>query len=1109
MSDPVQIGPYRVLRAIASGGMARVYEVQDPASEERYALKLLSASEALQRFNREYEAMTRLNHPNIVRVYQYGLHAGQPWLTMELLSGTPALQHLKDFPSSSPAQRLREALRIGYFLSLALHYIHERGLVHRDLKSANVLVLPDDRVKLIDFGTAHLEDPLERITAEGEFVGTWAYASPEQITGNPVDHRSDLYSFGVLMYRLLTGRRPFPGNEPEELAHQHASVQPPDPRLYAPFLPHELAELLLTLLHKHPDDRPADAGQVARVLEKVAGQPFAMRSPLAIHVPDAIPRLDERGQILARLAAHTPGQLQVITGDEGSDRERLAVRCSAIVEASDVVVATCRLEEASGPVPVLAALGALRAQHGDADAGFPMQHLQDADRWPVLTELAMAWVRRTERPSLLLVLDAHRASIRAASLLEDLQRAALQGERPFQILAVAPQAALGDPTEIARWLHTGEIVHLPPLTPRAVAVAVGVMLGRRPPTGDLAWRLYTASGGQPLFLEEAVADLMATGGIEADGNRLSWSDGSLDVGMSAAALQSSEAAYLALPIAWRLPLYALAFIGPDADLASVSAAIGWEVDEVDRVLKSLVSGGVLTAQLQWRVAGMEALVNERVPAARRRAMARCLLQLLERRGPSRPLVSAYLALDRVDDAIRCAVDVAQRLAPTRRLRDVLTFLEPVMARAGEGRPGVALAELHLMYGQVICGVRPADPGAARSLALARRLAGDKHPALRARTELTTARWQAVIGHYRNYSRFLHDAWQSMEGVRDATLRATIALEIGHCYMLQGDVGQSEAWYVRAQGISFDDNNLALSGASLAGYASCQYTRALVDAGEATAHSALASCERAEDRPGVWSALATWANCLRHQGRYSEALGALYRRIPEASQWPDPGPYVALLLTTAWCELDLARLGRAQECVDELNALLSQGEYLHQRLEAGLVSGRILLASGQHQEAAFLLADVERRARQAELLVLADRARSAHGRTVAELGDLDAARSELQSALLGLQAAGDLLAVAETCVDQSLGLPMDAPATLWQPFQRLEKRPLPAFQLERMLGEAHWSILRGERDVGVQRARDAAALLNRVAARLNDTDRAALRVHPWTRRIRAALAGRIG
>src|SRR5687767_3995224 len=147
---PDEIGPYRVLRPIARGGMAEVYEVEERSSGEHLALKLLvQTGGARARFDREYEALIRLNHPNIVRVYAYGHFGDHPWLSMELVEGTPIQAYAKKVGRPGSLERLEEVVRIAHDVAMALDHIHHRGLVHRDLKSANVLVLPDGRVKLI------------------------------------------------------------------------------------------------------------------------------------------------------------------------------------------------------------------------------------------------------------------------------------------------------------------------------------------------------------------------------------------------------------------------------------------------------------------------------------------------------------------------------------------------------------------------------------------------------------------------------------------------------------------------------------------------------------------------------------------------------------------------------------------------------------------------------------------------------------------------------------------------------------------------------------------------------------------------------------------------
>jgi hypothetical protein len=270
---------------------------------------------------------------------------------------------------------------------------------------------------------------------------------------------------------------------------------------------------------------------------------------------------------------------------------------------------------------------------------------------------------------------------------------------------------------------------------------------------------------------------------------------------------------------------------------------------------------------------------------------------------------------------------------------------------------------------------------------------------------------------------------------------------------------------------------------------------------------LQSCEKAEDRPGLWYGVAQWAAILRRQGRFSEALGALYQRLPEASQWPDPGPYLALLLATAWCEVDLARLGKAQECVDELAATLHRGEHLHLRLESALVSGYILLKSGQPREALYVVQDVDERAGLAELSLIAYRARAIVGRVLYELGDQAGGANVLMSAIVGLQGLGDHMALADAVVQRAGVIAGDMyPGDLFKPVEKLlGVRALPLLRIEYLLASMTFYLVNGDRERGRAAIREAATVLNKIATGLNDTDRAAIRVHPWSQAIREALA----
>ena len=332
---PSEVGPYKILRPIARGGMAEVYEVEEPSSGEHLALKLLvQTGGAKPRFHREYEAMIRLNHPNIVRVYNYGTWEDHPWLSMELVEGTPIQAYAKRCGRPGTPERTREVIRVAHDLALALDHVHHRGLIHRDLKSANVLVLPDGRVKLLDFGTAKVSDPVQEITRDGEFIGTFAYASPEQLLNRGLDYRADLYSYGVLLFRLATGKRPFNAKELHLLARQHVKEAPPPPSDLCE-LPPGLEAVILALLEKKPENRPQSGAEVAEALEAVAGAPLYPPGTLDVDLSSErlVGREDQLSQLWSFLDGEANGQgaapgsapadMAMTVGLQGSGRHRV------------------------------------------------------------------------------------------------------------------------------------------------------------------------------------------------------------------------------------------------------------------------------------------------------------------------------------------------------------------------------------------------------------------------------------------------------------------------------------------------------------------------------------------------------------------------------------------------------------------------------------------------------------------------------------------------------------------------------------------------------------------------------------------------------------------
>jgi tRNA A-37 threonylcarbamoyl transferase component Bud32 len=257
---PTMIGRYQVLRLLGSGAMGSVVLAEDPRIKRKVAIKLMKLDavrteadqhEYLARFQREAEVSGLLNHPGIVAIYDVGEVEGHgPFLAMEYVPGKP----LDGLIKGGPVLATKEKLRIAVGIAESLDHAHAKGIVHRDVKPGNVMVAEDGRTKLMDFGIAKLEDA--SLTQTGTFLGTPSYASPEQIREGKVDSRSDIFSFGVLVFELMSGQSPFPGNSINTILYRIVNeppveVQPP----VTGILPEGWRRIFDKVLSKHPEER--------------------------------------------------------------------------------------------------------------------------------------------------------------------------------------------------------------------------------------------------------------------------------------------------------------------------------------------------------------------------------------------------------------------------------------------------------------------------------------------------------------------------------------------------------------------------------------------------------------------------------------------------------------------------------------------------------------------------------------------------------------------------------------------------------------------------------------------------------------------------------------
>jgi len=263
------IGRYEIKNELGRGGMATVYRAFDPSFDREVAIKILPREflhnpQFIDRFKREIKTIAQLDHPAIVPVYDVGEHDGIPYYVMRFMPGG-SLSDMIDRGRFN----IQDTARIVERLASALSYAHRKGIIHRDLKPDNILFNEDEYPFISDFGIAKIAESQTNLTGSG-IIGTPAYMSPEQATGDALDHRSDVYGLGVIVYQMLTGQQPYNADTPMGVAIKHVTDPVPDIRLVAGDLPEEAGDVMKKVLAKNRDERYATAVEFARALNQAA-----------------------------------------------------------------------------------------------------------------------------------------------------------------------------------------------------------------------------------------------------------------------------------------------------------------------------------------------------------------------------------------------------------------------------------------------------------------------------------------------------------------------------------------------------------------------------------------------------------------------------------------------------------------------------------------------------------------------------------------------------------------------------------------------------------------------------------------------------------------------
>ena len=610
-----RIGGYVFMREIGSGGMARVLLAKDPAGN-LVALKVLRKSRfktGLVRFRREFRALSRIHHPNVIRVETYGDLYGHPFIAMEYVDGPDLHSLIRSFRTWEPEKRWARVEEILLDLCRALSTIHRRGLVHRDLKPSNVLINREGVCKLTDFGIVKDLDPSQDPHLSTTLVGTWAYASPEQISGNPLDHRSDLYSLGVILFAMLTGKRPFVANDMAGYLALHRDRPAPAPRDVNRDIPEHLDEICRKLLQKAPRDRYQSAQEILYRLESTEQSAHPTAEGFDPELVGRELELELLANAVSGLTARRGGVI-VIEGDDGSGKTRLLQ--AALERAKNLGIPLHSDAFSAKEPPFSVSMRLLQETLKELGPRAPKSLVEDLgslvdddsaeqQRKQGLYELAgqlQASVLE-EGPRLIVLDDLHEAKPRELQLFTFLA-STLVGKEEYPLLLIAslrPRAnAAADAFASGEGLSLQpQQIEVGPLSREDVGAMLRKLIGESPGARLLAQRLHKETDGNAAVVVEYIRNLIAAGTIRPrpDGtHELTAQDDEIATGhleIPHAVRQSTKARLDKLHKRERRLLEVLSVAKRELDVDVLLDVVEEDEEVVFEILGQLVSQGLL------------------------------------------------------------------------------------------------------------------------------------------------------------------------------------------------------------------------------------------------------------------------------------------------------------------------------------------------------------------------------------------------------------------------------------------------------------------------------------------------------------------------------------
>ncbi len=519
---------YQIQAHLGTGGMGEVYRVLDLEQDRVYALKILNEmmdeQAVRRRFHREFQVLSRLQHPRLVRTYTWGFAEERPYFTMEYLPGKTLEKIISD-------RALLEQFRASHLFDLiqqiaeGLTYVHAQGMVHRDLKPSNIIVLETDEgieTTILDLGLAKLRHlHSASITQTGAAIGTAEYMSPEQGKGLWVDHRSDLYSLGIILYEMLTGAPPFSGQNPVSVILKHIREMPPPIGEVNIAVPEETQQIVLKLLAKEPVDRYQSAEEVVRALPSgfVLPDDEQRDVPIKVMRPQFVGRESEMKTLRTMLKDVLVGEQRVvlISGESGVGKSRLIEELLGDARVYNFLCLKSAGREEGGQI-----YGALiDAFQGMTNLMGRMPDPEETDKFSVMERWLQLLKRlRQQKPIVLCLEDIQWLDELS---LEFLQYVLRDPEPcPFLLCLTCRWSNL-EPLaeEIENFIHSNELaratqIQLKNLSQEESGYLAASMLGERSIPSDALQTLFRETGGQPLFVVEAVRALVNADVVQQD-----------------------------------------------------------------------------------------------------------------------------------------------------------------------------------------------------------------------------------------------------------------------------------------------------------------------------------------------------------------------------------------------------------------------------------------------------------------------------------------------------------------------------------------------------------------------------------------------------------------